>query len=236
MDRSKKLALVARYIYPNSRDNLWFSVLKDNVTPKSRVLEIGSGSGRGNQNQLYPEVACIVGLDLDQRVLDNPHLKMALHISAHDVTEEIIGGKVDCIYSHMVAEHIDDADRFLSTQLTVLEDDGVIIHSTTSKYYWTSLINNYVPERVKDWLIANLGSGRTSEDVFPALYNLNSEDQLANLSRKLNFSFEIIRQDEPPGYLCRSIVLMLIYSLIHKPLQFVFPVLRPTFIAIIRKK
>ena len=53
----------------------------------------------------------------------------------------------------MVAEHIDDGRKFITNQLSVLTNDGILLHSTVSKYYWTSIINDKVPERLKNWLI-----------------------------------------------------------------------------------
>lgn len=234
MNRQEKQDWVRRYVYPRVVKNLWFKIVQDNVTPDSEILEIGSGSGRGLQNQLYPKAARIVGLDVDSRVLDNPHLDLGLHLSAYEITEDVLQGKVDFIYSHMVAEHIDDAERFLIAQLAVLKPGGRIVHSTVSKYYWTSMVNDFIPERIKNFLIKHIGSGRASEDVFEAHYQLNDQARIAALKDKFGFDYEIIRQDEAPGYLSRSIILMLIYSLIHKPLQLIFAGLRPTFIVLIK--
>ena len=200
------------------------------------VLEIGSGSGRDNQNVLYPSVKKIVGVDLDGRVLGNPFLDEAYNISAYQIQEKLPNTKFDIIYSQMVAEHIDNGEKFITAQLNVLKDEGVLIHSTVSKYYWTSLIQSFVPENIKNWLIKVLGSGRNSEDVFPVHYKLNSKHQIEKICSKCNAKFKIIRQDEPPGYLRRSFILMIIYTLVHKPLQFVLPVIRPTLVFIVSKK
>ena len=200
------------------------------------VLEIGSGSGRDNQNVLYPSVKKIVGVDLDGRVLGNPFLDEAYNISAYQIQEKLQNTKFDIIYSQMVAEHIDNGEKFITAQLNALKDEGVLIHSTVSKYYWTSLIQSFVPENIKNWLIKVLGSGRDSEDVFPVHYKLNSKHQIEKICSKCNAKFKIIRQDEPPGYLRRSFILMIIYTLVHKPLQFVLPVIRPTLIFIVSKK
>jgi len=236
MNRHEKFDLVSRYLYPNVIKDLWFNVLEKHVAADSIVLEVGSGSGKGKQNINYPKAKRIIGIDLDQRVLENPYLDDAICGSAYEIEHYLSGQKVDVVYSHMVAEHIDDAEKFLVSQVNVLTEDGVILHSTVSKYFWVSLINNFVPEKVKNWLIKTLGSGRTSEDIFPALYQLNSEDQIKKLSEKYQLEYELIRQDEPPGYLRRSIILMVLYTLFNKPLQFLFPSLRQTFIFKLRKK
>lgn len=236
MHRDKKLEFIRNIFYRSSVENLWFHVLESYVQPHFEVLEIGSGSGEGRQNSLYPTVQKIVGLDLDGRVLRNPYLDEAYNINAYDIADKLADTKFDVIYSQMVAEHIDDGVRFISTQLDALRDGGVLIHSTVSKHYWTSIINDFLPENIKNWLIKHLGSGRDAEDVFPAHYQLNSKRQIKKICGDCNAEFKIVRQDEPPGYLRRSITLMLIYTLFHKPLQFVVPSIRPTFIFIVSKK
>jgi SAM-dependent methyltransferase len=236
MSRAKNLDRAWKYLYPKCTRHLWTYVLKDNATSDHTLLEVGSGSGVGNQNQLYPDVKKIIGIDLDERILANPHLSKAHHMSAYEISPEIIKDEADLIFSQMVAEHIDDPEAFIKAQLSVLKKDGVIVHSTVSKHYWASLINNSVPIPLKNWFIKHLGWGRGSEDVFPAHYKLNSERQIAALSKVFDLDYEVIRQDGPPGYFSRSFILILLYSIIHKPLQFCFPVMRPTFIFVLRRK
>lgn len=75
---------------------------------------------------------------------------------------------------------------------------------------------------VKNYLISKLGTGREAEDIFPTHYKLNSRRQIAQIAKKYDLSFEIFRRDQPSGYLRRSLVLMLTYTAIHRPLQIVF--------------
>tara|TARA_B100001057_G_scaffold497756_1_gene602778 strand:+ start:15354 stop:16073 length:720 start_codon:yes stop_codon:yes gene_type:complete len=236
MDKSEKLEFVRKVFWPKAKMNLWFELVEHFTQPQFGILEIGSGSGKGLQNQLYPNAANIYGLDLDERVLRNPHLNQAFNISAYDIKEKFEDVKFDIIYSHMVAEHISDANRFISTQLDCLKDSGTLIHSTVSKYYWTSLLNYIFPVSLKNWLIRKLGSGREADDIFPAYYELNSEKQIRKVCKNLHAYHKVIRQDEPPGYLRRSLILMFIYTMIHKPLGIIFPALRPTFIFLVSKE
>lgn len=230
VNRDEKLELIRKVFYKKSVPDLWFKLLCIEAKEHYVILEIGSGSGKGKQNTEYPKVKKIIGLDLDARVLENPYLDEAHHANAYALKETLPNTKFDLIYSHMVAEHIDDGKRFISTQMALLKDNGILLHSTVSKYYWTSLINNFFPVSFKNFLIKNLGGGRSAEDIFPAHYKLNSEMDIKNICNELSLRFEIIRQDEPPGYLRRSIILMLIYMILHRPLQSIIPSLRPTFI------
>ncbi len=235
MDKDSKLEIIRRLFWPTAKTDLWFEILSFLAKPHHEILEIGSGSGQGLQNQLYPQVAKVVGLDLDRRVLQNPHLDQALNISAYEINKYLSEIKFDIIYSQMVAEHIDEPDKFISLQLNHLKDEGVLIHSTVSKFYWVSLINDFVPVIWKNWLIKTLGSGREADDIFPAYYKLNSAGQIKTMCKRLKLEYEIIRQDEPPGYLRKSFFLMIVYTLAHKPLQLIFPALRPSFIFILSR-
>jgi 2-polyprenyl-3-methyl-5-hydroxy-6-metoxy-1,4-benzoquinol methylase len=234
-NRDEKLELVRDWFYAGTSFEAWFAKVTQHVTPDMEVCEIGSGSGKGFQNQQYPNAKFIFGLDLDPRVLQNPFLHKAVLGSALDLPKLAEGRKFDLIYSHMVVEHIDQPLEFISAQVECLKANGTISHSTVSKYYWSSLINNLVPDRIKDLLIEKLGSGRTSEDTFPAHYRLNSEADIARIAKTLGLSYSISRSDQAPGYLRRSLILMLIYTIIHKPLQYFFPALRPTLIYSFKK-
>jgi SAM-dependent methyltransferase len=231
----EKLEDVRKWFYPGTDSNAWFEQVSQLTKPDMQICEIGSGSGKGLQNQLYPKAAFTFGIDLDERVLHNRHLDEAAAGSAYNLPALAKGKMFDLIYSHFVAEHIDDAEKFIGAQLACLKPDGTILHSTVSKHYWSSLVNNFVPERLKNGLIAKLGSGRPPEDIFPAHYRLNTERDIRKLARKFRLSYSVVFLDQAPGYLRRSMALMLIYTAIHKPLQALFPALRPTFIFSFRR-
>jgi SAM-dependent methyltransferase len=235
MNRDEKLKFVKSWFYAGTSFEAWFQTVEQQVKPHMKVCEIGSGSGQGFQNKQYPKAKFIFGMDLDPRVLQNPFLNRAAVGSAYDLEKLVESKKFDVIYSHMVVEHIYNPRKFIEAQVNCLKPDGIIIHSTVSRYYWSSLVNNLVPDRIKNWLIQRLGSGRTSEDTFDAYYKLNSATQVAELAKTLNLDYSISRSDQAPGYLRVSIVLMLIYTTIHKPLQAIFPALRPTLIYSFKK-
>ncbi len=233
--RDAKLGKIRSWFYPGTSFDAWFATVQELTKPEMTICEIGSGSGSGFQNQLYPKARFTFGLDLDERVLTNRFLNRAAHGSAYDLPRLAEGRKFDLIYSHMVVEHIDDPQRFIAAQLECLAPGGTIMHSTVSKYYWSSLINDLVPESLKNLLISKLGSGRPSEDVFPAHYRLNSEADIRRTAQHFGLTYTIKRSDQAPGYLRRSMILMLVYTAIHKPLQFLFPALRPTLMFTLRR-
>lgn len=237
MNRDLKLSIIHKLFYKNTIKDLWFKIITEQVKEHYTVLEIGSGSGRGKQNKNYPNCKKIIGIDLDSRVLKNPYLNESYNINAYEIDKEFKKNtKFDLIYSNMVAEHIENAEKFITTQISSLNPNGSIIHSTVSKYYWTSILNNFVSKRFKNFLIKKLGSGRNPEDIFPTYYKLNCRKDVLKICNKYSLDVKFFHQDEPPGYLRRSIILMVVYTIIHKPLQYFFLALRPTFIFKIQKK
>lgn len=235
MNRDKKLKLIRRIFYSSTSETAWFEILVRYCQPDHSVCEIGSGSGDGSQNKLYPNVSSITGVDVDERVLTNKFLTKA-HVGPAEKLFEIVSGETfDVIYSHMTAEHIENPANFIEQQIACLKKGGIIFHSTVSKFYWTSIINDFVPESIKNCLISAIGSGRNSDEIFPAFYKLNTKYDIRALAKTYNLECEIIRSDQAPGYLRRSFILMLIYTIIHRPIQFILPQLRPTFIFILRR-
>lgn len=236
MHRDRKLQLIRRWFYPDTSTTRWLDIVNSYCHAGAEVCEIGSGSGKFPQNQNYPEVSSIFGIDLDTRVLTNPNLGDARVGSADDLCALVEGRKFDVIYSHMCAEHVENPESFIRPQLKCLKQDGMIIHSTVSKFYWTSMINRFVPRRIKAWLIREIASGRTADDIFPAFYRLNSKAAIQSYSELFDIDFEIHRFDLPPGFLRRSLILMLIFTGIHRPLQFLVPSIRPGFVFVLKRK
>lgn len=236
MQRTEKLRHIEALFYRGFDENSWFDTVLRAVTPESRVLDIGAGSGEGLQNHLTAKGRCAyaAGIDLDPRVVTNPHYDETRHMSAYDLPGAF-EQPFDVIYSTMVAEHIDDPDRFIEAQLSVLAPGGVMVHHTVSRYFYTSLLNSLVSEDTKNALIARLGSGRKPADIFPAHYKLNSVEDLSALAKRHGLKLEIERYSSSPGYLRRSYTLMLLYVLIDKPLAALIPALRPGLIFTMRR-
>ena len=65
--------------YPDYEKYAFEQQIASLVTPEMNVLEIGAGSGRGSQNvfELRGSCARYAGVDVDPRVLENPHLDEA---------------------------------------------------------------------------------------------------------------------------------------------------------------
>ena len=235
--RARRLAHVSRVFYPDYDPDHWERRVERLVGERDRVLEIGAGSGEGHQYRvmLAGRPGGSLGIDLDPRVLDNPNFDETAVLSAYDL-DAATHGTFDVVLSNYVAEHIDDPLRFLERQVALMNDGGRGVHHTVSRFYYASLVNVMVPEGVKHWLIRHLGSGRLSEDVFPAHYLLNDAGALRRLADATGCDIAVERYRVSPGYLRRSTVLMVLYSLVDIPLSALFPALKAGLVFTVTKR
>lgn len=197
------------------------------------MLEIGAGSGRYPQNTLYP-LGRVDGTDLDPKVSQNPNLVRSWICDFYDLSE-IHPHRFDLIYSHMVAEHVDDPISFIQEQLMLLAPGGVIVHSTLSKWSPPALANRIFPSRVAKAILKMLKSKRTSEQVFPAKYRMNSRGMLGHIGVALDLSIETVFVSQPIGYFKFNRKLLGLVSLFMAPLEKAFPQLRSQLVLIIRR-
>src|SRR6266481_5082822 len=81
---SVTVARLDRLLYPQYGDrwdeDLFRSVIHSHLALGFHVLDLGAGAGIVPQTNFRNDVARVVGVDLDPRVLENPHLHEA-HIA-----------------------------------------------------------------------------------------------------------------------------------------------------------
>lgn len=232
---NKRYEWIQRVFYPRYDRDLWANLLESVVGNESIVLEIGSGSGKGKQNKSYPRARLVAGVDPDPRIQNNPFLDEAHTTDFADFDDAKSIEKFDFIFSRMTLEHVSNAPGFVRNISKYLAPGGKSAHLTTSKYYITSIINNYVPFKIKAWLIKNLGSGNDAENIFDAYYRLNDKKALESFAFENGLTVTCNFVDAPPGYLRRSLLLMLIYVIFFKPINALIPSSRPTLIVVFEK-
>lgn len=233
--RNSRYEWIQRVFYPRHDKDLWPNLLESAVKDDSIILEIGSGSGQGKQNKSYPRAQLIAGVDPDPRIQNNPFLDEAHTADFADFHEPEYIERFDLIYSRMTLEHVSNASDFVKNISKYLAPGGKSIHLTTSKYYVTSLINDYVPFKMKAWLIKNLGSGNDAENIFDAYYRLNDKKTLDSYASEYGLTVTCSFVEAPPGYVRRSFLLMLIYVICFKPINAFCPSSRPTLTVVFEK-
>jgi SAM-dependent methyltransferase len=219
--------------YPGSEEQLWWHSLVQLGQGKD-FLEIGAGSGKFPQNTNYP-LGHVDGCDLDPRVLDNPFLKKAWIADFYDL-RALEGNSYDVIYSHMVAEHVANPIEFLSQQLKLLKPDGVIIHSTLSRWSLPAVANRLLPKFLAKRVLGILRTKRSDDEVFKAFYQMNSKPQLRKIERELGVNCEGVFVSQPLGYFKFNLKLLTLVSILFSRLERIFPQVRSQLIVVVRKR
>ncbi len=226
--------LWSRY-YPDSQPDRFKELLFQNVHPTDQVLEIGAGSGAGNQNhfELRDKVARYIGIDPDSSVLMNPYLDEAHQGRADSLP--FANESFDLVFHYFVAEHFKspiDCNREIAR---VLKPGGKLIFQTPSRFYYPMLAAQITPHWFHEFYVLHFGSGRSSKEVFPTFYRINDDKTIRKQFGSCGLTCEIQHHISPPGYLRFSSLSFLLGVLFERTLERIFPSLRATIIVVATK-
>ena len=212
--------------YPDYRNHAFEELVASLVEPDMKVLEVGAGSGRGRQNvfRLRGNCALYAGVDLDPRVLENPHLDRAFMADAAELPFD--DQSFDLVFHKMVAEHLDKPGAALAETARVLKPGGRLLFETPSRFYYPMLVANLTPIRFHRYYVKRFGSGRGEEEVFPTLYRLNDRRAIDRFCRDAGLEPEVTFRSTPPGYLRFSALTFMIGVLYERCVERLLPALR----------
>lgn len=187
--------------YPDHDERAFENLVAATARPDWHVLEIGAGSGRCVQRyfDLRERVARYVGIDLDERVLDNPNLHEARVADAQNLP--FPDETFDFVFHLMVAEHLQDPEKALFEMARILKSGGLMMFATPSKWYYSTLIARLTPHWFHTFYVSRLGSRRQSEDTFPTVYKMNDIKAVKAACRNAGLKVTIEFRHFPPGYL-----------------------------------
>ena len=199
------------------------------------VLEIGAGSGVGLQTQmpLKSQVKRYAGVDIDPRVMDNPHLHEA-HV-ADAVALPFEDNSFDLVFHTMVAEHLADPTASVRESLRVLKPGGLLIFHTVSFWSYASLVAAATPHWFHLFFVRHLGMGRIEEDVFPTHYRINTASGIRRIARELGVDAVVENIPVPPAYLAFSYPTWRLGVLFGRTFEKWFPWLRAQIVCRIHK-
>ncbi len=160
----------------------FFETLTAHLTAGTRWMDLGCGhqlmphwmvGAQEKQVEAVGRVAHIVGVDLDLDSLrKNTLLRDRLQANVEHLP--FADGSFDLVTANMVVEHLPNPSAALGEIHRVLAPGGKFIFHTPNRRYPTTAIAGFVPQGIKDRIVALL-ENRPSEDVFPVCYKLNDE-------------------------------------------------------------
>ncbi len=171
--------------------------LADHVQGVSQWLDVGCGRqiippdkmSLPDQQACFGKVKFLVGLDVDQAILDHPLLSARVIGLCGNLP--FSAESFDLVTANMVVEHVTDPVDFLSDIFRVLRPGGrFIFHTPNSRYYLVRLAR-LTPNSLKRRIIWKLEQ-RRDEDIFETHYTLNTPDLVAAAARNTGFEVETL--------------------------------------------
>lgn len=156
------------------------------LRPDMTVLDFGAGRGLLSEMEnpffrnlctLRGKVSRVIGVDVDDAVLENPvvdeaHVFDGKHVPLPD-------GSVDLVLSDHVFEHIADPAAAAAELDRLLKPGGWICARTPASTSLIAIGARVVPNRLHAGVISKIQPGeREAKDVFPTCYRLNSQRAL----------------------------------------------------------
>lgn len=218
--------------YPEYTPNAFSVLVESHVSPASHILEIGAGSGAGHQKHfnLKGKVERYVGIDLDERVLENPYLDEAFVCDAEHLPFN--DASFDVVFHTMVAEHLQNPPAAIRETARVLKPGGALLFETPNRFYYPMLIAAITPHWFHELYVGRFGSGRASHDVFPTVYRLNDSKTIISVIRSSGLEPEIYFLSTPPGYMRFSRVSFLIGVFYERIIEKAFSHLRARIVVV----
>ena len=146
------------------------------------VLDFGAGRGVSAESatpihreisDLRPIARCVIGVDVDSVVRQNPLLHAALMIDGRSHLP-FADSSIDLIVSDHTFEHLPDPKWAASELERVLRPGGWICARTPNKLGYIGVAARAVPNRLHTRVLSVLQPQRREQDVFPTVYRLNT--------------------------------------------------------------
>jgi SAM-dependent methyltransferase len=183
------------------------------LAPEMVVVDFGAGRGlfldddvayRRELHRLRGKVACVIGLDVDRAVLDNPSVDRA------EIVEEgqplpLDDSSVDMVVSDWTFEHVNDSEWAALELDRVLRHGGWICARTPNRWGYVGIGARLVPNRHHVALLRRFQPQKAAHDTFPTSYTMNSHSDLRRLFPVEQYEHCTYAQNSEPGYFGASL-------------------------------
>ena len=194
------------------------AILKDSDS----VLDLGAGKGswysldncsyRREIRNLKKKVKYLVGIDIDDAVLENPTTHKNMTMSLKKIPLE--NNSMDIIVADWVLEHVLDTVEFSSEIYRVLKSGGVFCARTPHKYKYVSLFASLLKNKYHSKVLKFIQPQRAEQDTFPTAYKLNTLQSIKKrFGNYKNFSYLYASH---PAYYADNQLLFKLFNWFHK--------------------
>ncbi|RZT87895.1 methyltransferase family protein [Pseudonocardia sediminis] len=172
------------------------------------VLDLGAGRGqfmddpvafRRDLHDLKPRCARLIGLDVDEAVLENTAVHEAMVIEGSGAFP-IGTGSVDMVVSDWTFEHVDRPETTAREIDRVLRPGGWVCARTPRKWGAIGIPTRLTPNRLHAPILRTLQPDKKVEDTFPTAYRLNSRSALKCYFPRHRFSHHVYEYESEPAY------------------------------------
>jgi SAM-dependent methyltransferase len=192
------------------------------------VLDLGAGRGfwyfedkcsyRREIRNLKKKVKYLVGIDVDNAVLNNPTTHKNILIKEEKIP--LKNDSMDIIFSDWVLEHVKNPEEFSSEISRVLKPGGTFCARTPHKYKYVSLFAMLIKNRLHSKVLRFIQPDRKEVDIFPTAYKLNTLKSIKkNFKDYKNFSYLYTSH---PSYYANNKLLYKLLSFVHKIFPAIF--------------
>ncbi|MCK4414010.1 MAG: class I SAM-dependent methyltransferase [Candidatus Eisenbacteria sp.] len=135
---------------------------------------------QAEESELVSAARLVIGLDYDLQSLRR-HRTIRARVRGDIGRLPFADESFDLVTSNMVGEHLAEPARALRETSRVMRRRGRLILHTPNLIGYSTLMARLLPQAIKNVLVRRL-EGREEEDVFPALYRMNTPRRIRQLA------------------------------------------------------
>ena len=190
----------------------FYSRINALVSPSSVVVDLGAGRGqfmedtvdyRRYMHRMQGRVQRVIGLDVDDAVLQNPTVDES-HVISDGGRLPIADKSVDLVVSDFTFEHVADPAWLAAELSRIVKPGGWICARTPNKYGYISVFARLVPNSMHDAVLRTVQPQKKSRDTFPTRYRLNTRRDLRRHFPEHRFEHIVFEHDAEPAYMANS--------------------------------
>ena len=162
------------------------------------ILDAGAGVGEAFRYDYKDWVERVVGVDLEEGVVENPNLDEGHVAPLSELPFE--DATFDLVLSRSVFEHFDDPPLVLREIRRVLRPGGHLVFRTPNRFHYFAIVAHLTPHRFHQWF--NEQRGFAASDTFPTHYRANDRFRLHKLAEATGYEVRELELFEiKPAYL-----------------------------------